>query len=568
MRARDLAMAWLAGLPLLVTGGAVAAPAPRFEYRGQALTPRQAQSIFEPALRSPADSAALSRSLADLVARLQDLGHLDARARASWDSAGGPALVVRADEGPGYRLRAIRLVAPSAQDSMRFAGALGLSVGDRASPRAVGDAVERSLRAVVDHGHPYAEFGVSGWDADSGGVGLRLSGALGPRVTVTRARIDGLRTTREGFAQKAMGRLAGLPYNRAASIAARDRLAQLGLFRSVTLEGLAGEGDWSLAQLVYKVEEPRYNRFEGVVGVQGEAGTVGLARLDLGNLGGTGRAVSMRWQSRGRGLADFGARYAEPLVLGTPLRLEASLDQQVQDTIYVRTRWGGRAGLARSGQERFEAGYEEERVVQAQGEVEEASMQNTVFALERATLDPPLSPRRGSRVRIEAAQVFKRERLRPGGRRTAQASAVEAHGEWSLPLAAASGAALEVTGAGRFSTQRVLPLFERYPVGGAASLRGHDEEAFRVDRYALSRLEWRWFLAEAQRVYLFWDHAWMATRLPLAAGGDRFEVLHRDGIGFGMRLEARGGLVGVDYGLEPGRAPLEGKIHLRLVSTF
>ncbi len=133
----------------------------------------------------------------------------------------------------------------------------------------------------------------------------------------------------------------------------------------------------------------------------------------------------------------------------------------------------------------------------------------------------------------------------------------------------AAGLSLELTGAGRLSSQRVLPLFERYAMGGAASLRGYDEETFRVDRYALSRLEWRWFLGRGgQRAFVFWDHAVMGTRLALPEGGDRLEVLQRDGAGFGLRLEAAGGLVGVDYGLEPGRPPLEGKIHLQLVSTF
>jgi hypothetical protein len=39
-------------------------------------------------------------------------------------------------------------------------------------------------------------------------------------------------------------------------------------------------------------------------------------------------------------------------------------------------------------------------------------------------------------------------------------------------------------------------------------------------------------------------------------------------VGFGLRLEAAGGLLGLDYGLEPGRAALEGKVHLQLVTTF
>lgn len=547
---------------------AAAAPATRVDYRGRVLTERQVESALAPALRSPGDSTALARALDELVAQLQDLGHLDARARARWDSLLAPRLALTIDEGPRYRLGTVRLAMPASLDSMRFASALGVAPGERASPRGVGEAVDRALHEVTDRGYPYASLGVSGWDADSGVVALRLSGALGPLVTVTRARVEGLRVTREAVAQKSMGRLAGLPYNRAAALVARDRLAQLGLFSRVTFEGLEGEADWNRAQLVYHVEEPRYNRFEGVVGVQGEAGTVGLARLDLGNLLGTGRALSLRWQSRGRGLADFGARYAEPLVFGAPLRLEAAVDQQVQDTIFVRTRWGGRVQFAPSPQEKLEAGVEGERVVQEAGEVEQAQLQNTVFALERDTLDPPLSPRRGARVRLQATQIFKRELLRPDGQRTARESAIAMRSAWSQPWTSASGLSLELQGDARFSSQRVLPLYERTPVGGATTLRGHDEEAFRADRVALSRLEYRWFLAEAQRVFLFWDHAWMATRVPLIAGGDRLETLQRDGVGFGLRLEANGGLIGVDYGLEPGKAPLEGKIHLRLVSTF
>jgi hemolysin activation/secretion protein len=268
-------------------------------------------------------------------------------------------------------------------------------------------------------------------------------------------------------------------------------------------------------------------------------------------------------------VVHFGGRYAEPLVLGTPLRIEGAFEQQVQDTLFVRTGWGARARYTLTGQEQLEAGYGQERVVQERGPVEQARTQSTVFAIERSTLDAPLGPRHGGRVRITAAQSFKSERLRPSGKRSARASAVELQAEWHRPLGRGSGVALEVQAAGRFSSERVLPLFERYPLGGAASLRGHDEEAFRVDRYALARLEWRWFLGSGgQRVFVFWDHAQAGTRVALAEGGDRLEKLAEDGLGFGLRLEAAGGLVGLDYGLEPGRPPLEGKIHLRLVTQF
>jgi hemolysin activation/secretion protein len=132
-----------------------------------------------------------------------------------------------------------------------------------------------------------------------------------------------------------------------------------------------------------------------------------------------------------------------------------------------------------------------------------------------------------------------------------------------------AGLALETHVAARFSSERILGEWERWPVGGAASLRGHDEEAFRVDRYALARLEWRWFVGpQGQRLALFWDHAEMQTRVALPAGGDELQHRAADGTGVGLRVPAAGGDVDLDYGLQPGHGFLEGKIHLRLVTSF
>ena len=71
-----------------------------------------------------------------------------------------------------------------------------------------------------------------------------------------------------------------------------------------------------------------------------------------------------------------------------------------------------------------------------------------------------------------------------------------------------------------------------------------------------------------EHVALFWDHAEMETREATLAEGTR--VVHRraDGLGLGLRLVAAGGRVDVDYGVAPGRGALDGRIHLRLVSTF
>jgi outer membrane protein assembly factor BamA len=562
---------WLAFACLGVGLVPAASRAAELDYRGAVLSGREMRALAADALQAPADSARRARLLGLTVARLQGLGYLEARASATLDTvgSGAPRLVVRTTEGVLHRFARVRIDAPGFADSVTLAAAALPARGTPASPAAIERAVRRVLAAADAVGFAYARLGVTRWDVERDSVRVTLNGVLGPRVVVTGARIDGLVATRRSLAERAMGPLADRLYDPLVAETARQRLEQLGLFSRVEYLGLRGERDWRFGQLHYAVEEPRYNRFDGVAGVQGEAGTVGRAALELGNLLGTGRQVGLGWQSRGRGLVDLSARYVEPLVAGLPLAVRAGVEQQVQDTLYVRTRWGARAIYAITALEKIEAGYELERAVQEAGEVEEAETQYTVFGLERTALDRRAAPRRGTRARIEGAGIFKRERLRPAATRTSTAGAVALEGEWHRPLGARGGLTLEWNAAGRFSSQRVLAAFERYPVGGAASLRGFDEEAFRVDRYAVTRLEWRWFFGDgAPRAFAFWDHAWMATREPALPSGERLDVRHADGFGAGLRIEAAGGIVGVDYGLEAGRAPLDGKIHLRLVSNF
>src|SRR5204862_545818 len=157
-------------------------------------------------------------------------------------------------EGPRRRWSAIALDVPAREDSGRFREALPLEPGGWASPRVAGEAVTQALRAVVDHGWPYAQLGVGSWEEDSSGVALRL---------------------------------------------------------------------------------------------------------------------------------------------------EAAIDQQVQDTVWVRTRWGAGGRLALTSRERIEARFDEERVVQGTGGIEEADIQTTTLAFERAGA-AGVFERRGTRARISA----------------------------------------------------------------------------------------------------------------------------------------------------------------------
>jgi outer membrane protein assembly factor BamA len=570
--------ALVASAPLLLALAVHAAPGARLQLVGWPLAAREAEGGFAAALRAPGDSLALALALAKAEVRLQDSGWLDGRLSAQW-SADSTTLLLRAEPGERYRWGRLALAVPPA-DSATLASLLRWPRGEPAAPAQLSGLVERALAAAEARGHAWAQLAVTGWEPRDGAVDVRLSGVLGPSVTVSGVRIDGLKVTRHDVAERALGRLAGQTYDPASAKAAAARLAQLGVFSSAAYTGLEGGPQWQSGTLAYKVSEPRYNRFEGAAGVQSQGNLVGLANLELGNLLGTARAATLGWQSRGPGRSDFRAHYTEPFVLGLPFRLEAGLHQELQDSTYTRTEWGGSLGYALGTGDRIDVGLEVEHVVQPRGEVSNADLQNTVFAYERDGRDDLVSPRRGTRLQTTGTGVFKRETLRPTGpgqgaeTRRVNAGVAEVKAETNRRTGTATGLSLELWGTGRFSSQRVFADYERTPVGGTTTLRGHDEEEFRVDRVALSRLEYRWFPGSAgERVALFWDHALMFTREALVDSlgnviGDRGHTQSADGVGFGLRLRAAGGLVDVDYGLAPGRGFLDGRIHLRLVSTF
>jgi translocation and assembly module TamA len=562
---------------LMTTAVPVATAAARFEVHGHVLTQHESETLLtDPNGRS--DSTAVAGGLARLVGALQDAGFLDATARAERvsDDTTHVRWRVLVTEGGRRRLTGLRVDVAGVADSMLVANALGVATGGWASPRSLGEAVEHALDVAASRGYPYASLGVTAFDWDSSGARARIGGALGPLVTVTSVRFDGLSTTSLALVKRTIGPLEGRPYDPTAATEAADRLRQLGLFRTVTFSGLESSGDWSKGVLVYKIEEPRYNTFEGALGLQGPAGSrqvVGLAQIELGNLAGTGRSAALHWRSDGPGLQNFDARYREPMVLGQPWSLELALSEQLQDTLYTRSRAGARLAMRLEPRRRLELSYEQERVVSTIGDASQATTQITGAAIESDHRDDPVLPRRGLRGRVEGGQWFKTSDLRVGGVAHAHLTTGRALLEWHRPLgrgaAPRAGLAWELSGAGVFSSEPVLEDYERYLIGGTATLRGHDEQQYHVDRYALSRLEWRWFLGvRGQQVHLFWDHAEMATREAMLPSGTALVHQAADGVGFGIRIETGTGLAGIDYAVPPGQPPLEGKIHLQLVSFF
>jgi outer membrane protein assembly factor BamA len=77
-------------------------------------------------------------------------------------------------------------------------------------------------------------------------------------------------------------------------------------------------------------------------------------------------------------------------------------------------------------------------------------------------------------------------------------------------------------------------------------------------------LEYRYLLGRRSRAFVFAD-AGMYQRRERDRGLIREDKI---GYGFGIRLETRLGVMGVDYGLARGDDLIQGKVHVGLVNRF
>ncbi len=106
---------------------------------------------------------------------------------------------------------------------------------------------------------------------------------------------------------------------------------------------------------------------------------------------------------------------------------------------------------------------------------------------------------------------------------------------------------------------------EWYRIGGAALLRGFDEEIFRVSRYAVFSLEYRFFLDRISFISAFNDLGLFPNMQ-----SDLWRVY--DGLGVGIHFQTKAGLFGLQYAVASGAGQkfqwTRGKVHFGFSALF
>lgn len=495
-----------------------------------------------------------ARLLERLGQRLTETGLLEARL--DLDVSGDP-IRLNAEEGPFARWDSLAVFVRAAEDvpvgAPRVGGEFSLERFDRA--------IERWVEDWAEAGYPFAIATVESIRVESGLVRAGVRCDPGQRAVVAEVEFPGASGTRGSFLERWVRFRPQRLYRESRLQQEQRRLEQSGLFLSVDPPELELLGDGTL-RVRYPVREGPHNRAEGAVGYAGASETVsGFASLRLGNLFGTGRRLSFRWERAAAEQSLFDLGYREPLVLGYPLALDLAISQEVQDSTYTLDRM--EAGLELGvGVDLFvSAGLEMRRAVLGSEPSEVVRRSSTVFG---ARYEGQRTGWRGAR----AGGTFRtgQSRIDPPGegpKRRARLERAEADAEafWKPgPLVVRGrGAAGALSGAAATDPS----LAEALWVGGATTVRGLRERALATRRFGAAQLEvGAPFLLEEGRAYLFFDACWFRLLQ------DQVGVDSRYGWGVGMAARTGRQTIALDLGVPGTGGFSEARIHLHLETAF
>jgi outer membrane protein assembly factor BamA len=429
------------------------------------------------------------------------------------------------------------------------------------------------LESFERDGRPFARIRLDsvaiGYDDDAPVVDLFLSFSETGEVTLHRIEIDGNTETRDRTVYRQAGVFPGDRYSRERIDAIRPRLMRSGLFRSVAEPELRVGPHGGVLQL--RVEESRFNSFDGIVGYvpsgAGDGYFTGLAHITMRNLFGTMRRFEFRWQRETEFTQELFFKYREPYVGGLPANVTGSFRQRQQDSSFVQTRT--RLVTDTEILRQFVVGlsYEYESVIPAADlqvqRVRRSTSNLFGIDLQYDTRDDIYAPRGG---------MFYLTEYQSGRIRRGEGTLTDSQRLQRLTIDAElyfSPLRQQVVKVGVYGREVRLGDYQEsdlFRFGGTRSLRGYSEGQFHGSRLAWSNLEYRLMSGRRSYVFGFFDSGYYYV--PQLTEGQQVREAFEYGYGAGLQVETGIGLISIGFGFGRGDTFSTGKIHFGVINEF
>lgn len=518
------------------------------------------------------------------------------------DSEAYMVISMKIVEGKRVRTGRISLVGNERFSETEIRSQLGLQPGKPFTSIRFEEGIERIQTLYSERGYPKVEIAPKDFrfSPEAGTVDFQLNISEGAQVQIGEVKVSGLKKTKTEVVLREIPIKPNQSFDQRNIDASYRRLRNLGYFYQVNPNVLeVGETEDKINFHAH-VTEAKTGRLSGVIGyappdseMDAAPQLTGVFEARETNLLGTGRQANFYWKSGLLKILRLG--YSEPWIFGEPVTVGIEYGQFKQrspdreqlsgisnnDTETVSEERSGSVsatthfgrvfeGIMTLGYKRIDipstgfpstltppintqtsAFSDPSAVTLTESTPYSGTKYSVAFRLTRDTRDYFLNPTRGRRDSI-AVEVSRSDfRLRK----------VWLSLQQYFPTWQKQTVAVELHGAAAWGVN--IPPTELFYLGGATTLRGHDEDWFSGPRRVYANLEYRFLVGPDSQLFVFTDLG-AVTLIETPSVFDRLRV----GYGFGARLESEGGILRVNYGLAAGDSLLRGKIHVNLGASF
>jgi outer membrane protein insertion porin family len=478
----------------------------------------------------------------------------------------------------------------------------GLKHGATYSDELLERSIDQVLKLYDENGFPYCQVSPSEFRIDDEGkLCFLLKLQEGPRVRINRIEFEGLENTKEKVIRRELG---GNPFGFFSQSKVEKivhRLRRLSYIKEVEEASILAENDPAgglspeTAVLRITLIERKNNSFGGVLGYVPSPRTLrtnlspggrqghltGKIDMVFDNILGTGRRVDLNWYKKDPHSSDLFFFYREPWILGLPPTLELGISQTDYDSTYLQISLSLRLLFSPLEKISWETEVGWEKLApgpSGKAYIPPSRKYKAGVNLSINLLDQPGSPRRG---------LFHRTQVTCGRKRNYSTSDLTPKKEVVYDTKFSSDlehflptfrkqtlmTAIHFRGMTTYDysddPSGLVPFPEQFKLGGINNLRGYREEEFSGTRVAWTNVEYRFLWGSGSRFFTFADYGYFFRKVRSMEDSSLGEISgKRLGYGFGIRIDSKAGLLGIDYGIGAKDRLTEGKIHFGIVNRF
>ena len=443
------------------------------------------------------------------------------------------------------------------------------------------------LNYLENHGYPFAKVIIDSLrfkqDKIQPQVLLECFLSVQPaeQITLDEFRVFGNDITKTKVILREMRLKKGMIYNHQQILRGIRQLKKTGYFEKIEPPQIAID-EKGRGHLLIRVKEGTAYQLNAVFGynpaqTKNEKGYfTGLIDVGFTNLFGTGRILETYWQKKDQRSQELRFRYVEPWVGGYPVNVGFGFQQTIQDTSFVRRNWGLDVEIPFSYILTIHSHVGREHVLpDSIGEIlynlPKSSFWLYKIGFSYDTRDNPWNSSRGifystqyeyaSKKITSVADTISSPPVTKGSfyreRWTIDAELYLPTFKWQTILLGLHGRQVK-------SDEETISFADLYRLGGTGSLRGYREDQFLGQKVAWANIEYRYLLGPFSRAFLFIDGGYFMKHNE----NNELQQDYKIGYGFGLRINTRLGIIGIDYGLGENRSLSSGMIHVGLMNKF